>query len=56
MIVLKIVICLLVYFMTDIVNPCQETDVNRITQQTQNICITFLQSRPNVYDVGPALY
>ena len=26
------------------------------TQQTQNICITFVQRRPNVYDVGPTLY
>ena len=26
------------------------------TQQTQNICITFVQRRPNVFDVGPALY
>ena len=25
-------------------------------QQTQNICITFMQRRPNVFDVGPTLY
>ena len=25
-------------------------------QQTQNICITFMQCRTNVEDVGPALY
>ena len=25
------------------------------TQQTQNIFITFVQRRPNVFDVGPAL-
>ena len=25
-------------------------------QQTQNICITFIQHRPNVFDVGPTLY
>ena len=25
-------------------------------QQTQNICITFVQRRPNVFDVGPTLY
>ena len=25
-------------------------------QQTQNICITFIQCRPNVFDVGPTLY
>ena len=24
-----------------------------ISQQAQNICITFLQRRPNVFDVGP---
>ena len=29
---------------------------NFITQQTQNICITFIQRRPNVFDVVPALY
>ena len=26
------------------------------SQQTQNICITFVQSRPNVFDVGPTMY
>ena len=26
------------------------------TQQTQNIFITFIQRRPNVFDVGPTLY
>ena len=25
-------------------------------QQTQNICITFVQRRPNVFDAGPTLY
>ena len=25
-------------------------------QQTQNICITFVQRRPNVFDVGPTFY
>ena len=25
-------------------------------QQTQNICITFIKRRPNVFDVGPTLY
>ena len=24
--------------------------------QTQNICITFIKRRPNVFDAGPALY
>ena len=26
------------------------------TKQTQNICIQFVQRRPNVFDVGPTLY
>ena len=26
------------------------------TQQTQNICITFIQRQPNVFYVGPTLY
>ena len=26
------------------------------SQQTQNICITFVQRRPKVFDVGPTLY
>ena len=26
------------------------------TQQTQNICITFIQRRPNVEDAAPTLY
>ena len=25
-------------------------------QQTQNICTTFVQRRPNVFDVDPTLY
>ena len=25
-------------------------------QQTQDICITFIQRRPNVFDVGPTLH
>ena len=29
---------------------------NMSAQQTQNICITFIQRRPNVFDVGPTLY
>ena len=27
-----------------------------ISQQLQNICITFIQCRPNVFDVGPTWY
>ena len=27
-----------------------------VIQQTQNICITFAQRRPNVFDVSPTLY
>ena len=26
------------------------------TQKTQNICIIFVQRRPNVFDVGSTLY
>ena len=25
-------------------------------QQTQNICTTFLQRRPNAFDAGPTFY
>ena len=25
-------------------------------QQTQNICMTFIQRRPNIFDIGPTLY
>ena len=28
----------------------------RLTQQTQNICITFVGRRPNDFDVGPTLW
>ena len=27
-----------------------------VSRQTQNICITFIQRRPNVLDAGPTLY
>ena len=27
-----------------------------LAQQTQHICITFIQRRPSVFDVGPTLY
>ena len=30
--------------------------VQAYTQQTQNICITFVQRRPNVFDAGPTLF
>ena len=26
------------------------------SHQTENICMTFIQFRPNVFDIGPALY
>ena len=29
---------------------------SRPAQQTQDICITFIQRRTNVFDVGPALH
>ena len=28
----------------------------KLSQQTQNICITFVQRRPNVFGVGPTIY
>ena len=31
--------------------PCSQHN-NASTQQTQNICITFVQRRPNIFDVG----
>ena len=35
---------------------CNCVYFNIISQQTQNFCITFIQRRPNVFDVGPTLY
>ena len=41
-------------------NNCNATFSNkktkRISQQTQNICITFVQCWTNLKDVGPTLY
>ena len=34
-----------------VVRPC-----GGYTQQTHNICITFVQRRTNVFDVGPTLF
>ena len=34
----------------------REIKQSGLTQQTQNICITFPQRRPNVFDVGSTLY
>ena len=31
-------------------------DITKTTQQTHNICITFVQRRPNVIDVSQILY
>ena len=31
-------------------------DLYCLFQQTQNICIKFIQRRPIVFDVGPTLY
>ena len=36
--------------------PLAGKQVVWLAQQTQNICITFVQRRPNVEDVGPTLY
>ena len=30
--------------------------IDMVSQQTQNMCITFVQRRPNVKDVGPTLF
>ena len=37
---------------------CDDTRhmTRRHSQQTQNICITFVQRRPNVFDVDPTFY
>ena len=35
---------------------CDDRYKSIVSQQTQNICITFVQRRPNVFDVGPTLY
>ena len=36
--------------------PIQPATISlHTTQQTQNICITYIQRRPNVFDIGPAL-
>ena len=40
---------------TDLLNWIHVSTSNH-TQQSQNICITFIQRRPNVFDVGPTLY
>ena len=34
----------------------ETTHVRNYSQQTQNICITFIGRRPNVFDVGLTLY
>ena len=34
----------------------QYASAETYTQQTQHICITFVQCRSNVEDVGPTLY
>ena len=30
--------------------------VSPLAQQTQDICITFIQRRPNIFDFGPTLH
>ena len=43
-----------------ILNKCTNVQCLRESppeaQQTQDICITFIQRRPNVFDVGPTLH
>ena len=41
------------YTSTRISSPCL---IIYTLQQTQNICIAFVQRLPNVFDVGPTLY
>ena len=41
---------------TDLVHTTAAYVSNKVSQETQNICITFIQRRPNVFDVGPTLY
>ena len=38
--------------------PCPQSKPHKAApaQQTQNICLTFVQRRPNVFDAGPTLY
>ena len=38
------------------VSACNRRQTSCYPQQTQNICKTFVQRRPNVFDVGPTLY
>ena len=44
--------------LTIIYNTASKNCMTRLlpSQLTQNICITFVQRRPNVFDVGPTLY
>ena len=37
-------------------NKCTMLRESPPAQQTQDICITFIQRRPNVFDVGPTLH
>ena len=37
-------------------NKCTMFERKSPAQQTQDICITFIQRRPNVFDVGPTLH
>ena len=37
-------------------NKCTMFERKSSSQQTQDICITFIQRRPNVFDVGPTLH
>ena len=40
----------------DMSPPGETSLVRTVRHQTQNICITFVQCRTNVEDVGPMLY
>ena len=45
------------FFKLFILKTCVVTLADSVVaQQMKNICITFVQRRPNVFDVGPTLY
>ena len=39
----------------DVVDVAALAHQEQTTSQTQNICITFVQHRPNVFEAGPTL-
>ena len=61
-VVLVLCICLLMYTTLNVSKGSSQHWLNHTysehtsSQQTQSNCITFIQRRPNVFDVGPTLY